>query len=80
MTMWRLPIFIWEMVATSLLILMAFPSLAADAAMLFIDRHFGGHVFDAASGGSPDPVPAPVLVLRPPGSLRHDPAVLRRDQ
>ncbi len=29
MTMWRIPIFTWEMVATSLLMLMAFPSLAA---------------------------------------------------
>lgn len=53
MTMWRLPIFTWEMVATSLLILMAFPSLAAVLAMLFIDRHFGGQFFDATAGGNP---------------------------
>ena len=53
MTMWRLPIFSWEMVATSLLILMAFPSLAAVLAMLFIDRHFGGQFFDATGGGNP---------------------------
>ncbi len=32
MTMWRIPIFAWEMVATSLLIFMAFPALAADSA------------------------------------------------
>ena len=53
MTMWRIPIFSWEMVATSLLILMAFPSLLAVFAMLLIDRHFGGHFFDPASGGNP---------------------------
>ena len=53
MTMWRIPIFTWEMVATSLLVLMAFPSLAADLSMLLIDRHLGGHFFDPAAGGSP---------------------------
>ncbi len=53
MTMWRLPIFTWEMIATSLLILMAFPSLAAVLSMLFIDRHLGGRFFDAAAGGNP---------------------------
>jgi hypothetical protein len=52
MTMWRIPIFAWEMVATSLLIFMAFPALAADLLLLFVDRHFGGHAFDPAYGGS----------------------------
>ncbi len=53
MTMWRIPIFTWEMVATSLLIFMAFPALAADLLLLFVDRHLGGHAFDPAYGGSP---------------------------
>jgi cytochrome c oxidase subunit 1 len=53
MTMWRIPIFTWEMVATSLLIFMAFPSLAATLLLLFVDRHFGGHAFDPAYGGDP---------------------------
>jgi cytochrome c oxidase subunit 1 len=53
MTMWRIPIFTWEMVATSLLVLMAFPTLTADLAMLLIDRHLGGHFFDPAGGGNP---------------------------
>src|SRR5580704_385759 len=53
MTMWRMPIFTWEMLATSLLILMAFPSLTAAFAMLLIDRHAGGHFFDPAYGGNP---------------------------
>jgi cytochrome c oxidase subunit 1 len=52
MTMWRIPIFTWEMVATSLLVFLAFPSLAADLLLLFVDRHFGGHAFDPAHGGS----------------------------
>ncbi|HEY4440103.1 MAG TPA: cytochrome c oxidase subunit I [Candidatus Elarobacter sp.] len=52
MTMWRLPIFTWEMIATSLLIFMAFPALAADLLLLFVDRHLGGHAFDPAYGGN----------------------------
>ncbi|HEX9234870.1 MAG TPA: cbb3-type cytochrome c oxidase subunit I, partial [Actinomycetota bacterium] len=52
MTMWRLSLFTWNMVITSLLILVAFPPLAAGLAMLFIDRHFGGHFYDPAHGGS----------------------------
>jgi len=53
MTFWRMPIFTWEMVATSILILMAFPALTAVMAMVLIDRHMGGHFFDPATGGNP---------------------------
>ena len=49
MTMFRLPIFTWNMIVTSILVLIAFPVLTAAGAMLFIDRHFGGHIFDAAT-------------------------------
>ncbi len=52
MTMWRIPIFTWEIVATSLLILMAFPMLTAVLIMLLVDRHLGGHFFDPNLGGS----------------------------
>lgn len=52
MTMWRIPIFCWEMIATSLLIVLAFPPLTAVLAMLLIDRHLGGHFFDPNMGGS----------------------------
>jgi cytochrome c oxidase subunit 1 len=47
MSMFRLPIFTWNMIITSILVLLAFPVLTAAGAMLFIDRHFGGHIFDA---------------------------------
>ncbi|MBV9264033.1 MAG: cbb3-type cytochrome c oxidase subunit I, partial [Candidatus Eremiobacteraeota bacterium] len=53
MTMWRIPIFTWEIVATGLLVLMSFPSLAAVLAMLLIERHLGAHFFDAPYGGNP---------------------------
>ena len=52
MTMFRMPIFTWNILVTSLLILFAFPPLTAALAMLFIDRHFGGAIFDPTQGGS----------------------------
>ncbi len=52
MTMWRMSLFTWNMVITSILILVAFPPLAAAVSMLFIDRHFQGHFFDPSHGGS----------------------------
>lgn len=52
MTMWRIPIFCWEMLITSLLILMAFPSLTTVMFELLIDRHYGGHFFDPTHGGN----------------------------
>ena len=52
MTMWRLPIFTWAILVTSVLILIAFPVLTAALMGLASDRHFGSHVFDPANGGA----------------------------
>jgi cytochrome c oxidase subunit 1 len=52
MTMMRMPIFTWNMITTSLLVLMAFPTLGTALSMLFIDRRLGGHFFDPSHGGS----------------------------
>jgi cytochrome c oxidase subunit I len=52
MTMFRMPIFTWNILVTALLILFAFPVLTAALAMLFIDRHLGGTFFQPALGGS----------------------------
>ena len=52
MTMWRMPIFTWNTLVTSLLVLMAFPVLAAALFALGSDRIFGSHFFDAANGGA----------------------------
>jgi len=52
MTMFRLPIFTWNMLVTSLLIMLTFPVLTAALAMLFIDRTLGASFFDPAAGGS----------------------------
>jgi len=53
MSMFRMPIFTWNMLVTSVLVLIAFPVLTSGALMLFADRHLGAHVFDAARGGQP---------------------------
>ena len=45
MTMLRMPIFTWNMLAVSTLILFTFPVLGAALAILFIDRNLGGNVF-----------------------------------
>jgi len=52
MTMFRMPIFTWNVLLTSVLVLMAFPVLAAAMLMLEADRKFGATVFDAANGGA----------------------------
>jgi cytochrome c oxidase subunit 1 len=52
MTMFRMPVFTWNVLLTSVLILLAFPVLAAAMLMLEVDRKFGAHVYDAANGGA----------------------------
>ena len=52
MTMFRMPIFTWNALLTSILALLAFPVLAAALLVLEIDRKLGAHVFDASSGGA----------------------------
>ncbi len=51
MTMFRMPIFCWNILITSMLVLIAFPILAATLLMLEADRRLGAQVFNAANGG-----------------------------
>ncbi|WP_435882212.1 aa3-type cytochrome oxidase subunit I [Streptomyces kronopolitis] len=52
MTMFRMPIFTWNVLLTAVLVLLAFPILAAALLVLEADRKFGAQVFDPANGGS----------------------------
>jgi cytochrome c oxidase subunit 1 len=52
MTMFRMPIFVWNTLVTSLLVLIAFPVLAGALLSLEADRQLGAHVFDSANGGA----------------------------
>jgi cytochrome c oxidase subunit 1 len=52
MTMFRMPIFTWNALLTSILVLLAFPVLAAALLVLELDRRLGAQVFTAQSGGA----------------------------
>jgi cytochrome c oxidase subunit 1 len=47
-----MPIFTWNALVTSILVLMAFPPLAVALSALGADRVFGAHIFDPANGGA----------------------------
>jgi len=51
MTMFRMPIFVWNTLVTSILIIVVFPVFAAALLALAADRMVGAHVFDPATGG-----------------------------
>ncbi|GAA2844147.1 cytochrome c oxidase subunit 1 [Leucobacter komagatae] len=50
MTMWRMSVFSWNILVTSLLVLVAFPVLAAALFALAMDRVFGGQIFSGEGG------------------------------
>ncbi|MGW2842682.1 aa3-type cytochrome oxidase subunit I [Streptomyces sp. NPDC001493] len=52
MTMFRMPIFVWTVLLTGVLVLLAFPVLAGALLALEADRKFGAQIFNPANGGS----------------------------
>jgi cytochrome c oxidase subunit I len=50
MTMHRVPLFVWAILTTSFIQLVATPALAAVLLMVLADRHFGTHFFDPGAG------------------------------
>src|SRR5438105_1300970 len=53
LTWYRLPLFVWAMYATSVVMLLATPVLAITLVMLMIERTIGVGFFDPALGGDP---------------------------
>ena len=81
MTYMRMPLTVWGLWLTAILNVLFVPVLGSAALLLLLDRVFGTQFFIAgAAGGArrrrPDPLPAPVLDLRPPGGLHPHPAGL----
>ena len=52
MTMFRMSVFSWNILITSILVILVFPVLAVALFGLAADRIFGAHVYDAATGGA----------------------------
>ena len=52
MTMFRMPIFTWNILVTAILVLMAFPVVTAAFFALLADRHLGAQIFNPDNGGA----------------------------
>ncbi len=52
MTMFRMPLFTWTVLVTSIMVIVVFPVLAAALFGLGADRRFDAHIFDADAGGA----------------------------
>ena len=74
MTWFRLPLLVWAIYATSIVMVLATPVLAMSLLLIMAERCLGVPIFDPGQWRRSAAVPAPVLVLQPPGGLHHDPA------
>ena len=53
MSLNRMPIFVWSILVTAMMIIFAMPAVVVGSVMLALDRSAGMHFFDPAAGGDP---------------------------
>jgi cytochrome c oxidase subunit 1 len=53
MTFMRMPLFVWTMLVTIVLVLLAFPALTVGLILLLMDRFYGTHFYVATVGATP---------------------------
>jgi len=53
MTFMRMPMFIWALLVTVILLLLAFPAITVGLIFLFADRYFGSHFYEVIAGATP---------------------------
>ncbi len=62
LTLRRTPLFAWSVLVSSSVLLLALPVLVGALVMLFVDRHYNGHIFNGFTGsGGGDPLLWPRL-------------------
>jgi len=53
MSFMRMPMFIWSLLVTTILVLLAFPALTVGLIFLFMDRYFGTNYYNVIAGATP---------------------------
>ena len=76
----KLPLFVWAMYATSVIILLGTPVVAITLLLVLVERTLGIGIFSPELGGRPCSLPAHVLVLLAPRGLYHDASGSWHDQ